>query len=1005
MTMWFAGAAQATNFNGAPVGNCTLAGNIYTCSTIFANDNDTANIASGYTVRVSANLTFGYFQDIKMAGTARLETTGSFNISITNTQQNNFDTGGATIKAGGNFSLGNNKTISANIIATTVDLIGSPSKITGTITATGTVNFVSSTQVSGAVSAGDINIGADARLGSTLTATGAIKLESRVVITGAVGGASIKTDSDAKINGPVKIAGLADFASGNIVTGDVEAGSLRLRSANATINGNVNISGNVTLENSTVINGDLKAYDVRTEASSAKITGNAAVNSLYLGYAGSVGKVVTCTGPGGKDCNCVTRSDQYDNTSRHTCAGAQAPSSAHHFQITHGGYGLTCQPQPVTVTACANAACSAPHYSGTITATLQPGGGDITISGGTSNATVSRSTAGPATLSATGATTNPTTCVDSKANTNSCNMTFSDNGLTLTAPDHVSMTTATVTVQALSAPPAPNEGKSCVPLLANTNATINFSCNYRNPVNAANTPLMLKNADNASSYTNVSCGNSMTGVALKFDSNGKANAYLQYAEVGTVSLAASYVAGNSGASSPVASAPAATTFTAAPYAFRLRAVRVNSTPTLPSGVFARASEQFTLTVDAINALPTNTSNLAANITTNFGKENTPEKPPAIARTVTNPTGGVGDLTGKFDAVTNGRATGTWSFDDVGTITLNASNDNSSKRYLGILLDDFQTKGTLQLGRFIPDHFDTSLPVQPSLDVTMPCSDNKAVAPCDQRFVYSRQPFYVVVTAYNGAVPPTPTRNYTGVVSLSAWSASGTNSATPVSDGMQWSSTLPGAARFGFVQGVGTTLAANLPYFKLPDNSDPTQFYLRAEDTDGVTSVRTNAIEQRLTSVIGRLLVSNNFGSTTSSMQMTLQAQFLDSKRGGYLFNPAYSDTLARPLKNALVYSQCRKSLAADANTQACNSAARLALTNPDQQVTFDKGIAKFRLQPPSPVQNGAGSVGISLNKPCGTGGACTPTGLPWIDYLPSTSGTATFGIYRSGPVIYTREVY
>ena len=1017
MTIALAGPAQASKFtgNGKPPATCTLSGTTYTCSTIFSGDNDTAEIASGYTVLVTADLVMGYFQDIKMTGTARLETTGSYKIDITNTQQNNFSTDGATIKAGGNFSLGNGKTITANIIGATVDIVGSSSKITGTITATGNVNLVSGTQVTGAVSGGNITVGADAKLGSSLIATGAIRLESRVTVASGLSGASISTDSDVKITGAVKIAGLADFASGNTVTGKVDAGSLTLRSANATINGNVTVTGDTLLENSTVINGDLDANNVKTGDSNARINGNATVNSIYFGYGGTVSKVITCKNPPNpQKCSCVTYSSTYSYSP--TCAAA-APASAHHFQITHSGNALTCQPQTVTVTACSNADCST-LYNNSIKTTLQPGGAEFTITGGSNSAaSVSRSTAGTATLSASGAP-NPTTCVGASGTAStSCDMVFSDTGLALTVPDHVSMTAANVTLQALKSAPAPNAGKTCVPLVASTTATVNFSCSQIDPANAAKPGMALKNSD-AANYTSVSCGSGSTGVPLKFNADGLATANLQYSEVGKVSLSASYTSGNLGASTPAGG----TAFTVAPKAFRLKATRVGTTPALPTGVFARAGEQFTLQISAVNALPDNPSNMDANVTKNFGKESTRE---SVQQTisVTEPTGGVGKLAGSF-VITDGTASGPYTFDEVGKITITATNINPSTStsttngtkpptyYMGISRPDFETRGTLDLGRFIPDHFDTTLP-QPLTDTaagdTMDCSKTGGIVqPCSKRLVYSRQPFQLVVSAYNSA--GALTKNYSGAyartITLLSWSNSvdtATVKAVEI-DGMGWSEETSGGpkTRFTFAGGVGTLVKdsqnpLNLPYFAFAaasTPSNPTRFVVRATDTDGVTSARSAPAELELTAISGQLYIAPNFGSVNAPMPMHMEARFY--LNGGYRLNPAFALPAPSLDLNSLRYSNCQKLLAADANGN-CTAAAQLKLSGTGQP-TFSNGKSVFRLQGPG---IGPGSVGISLRGQCPTGASCPD----WITYLPATVGNATFGIYRSGPVIYTREVY
>lgn len=1003
-TLLLAGVARAgtVNFNGKDIGNCTRSGTTYSCGTAFLGATDTASIFTGYTVIVNGALQLGWDQGLKMTGTARLETTGTNGIRLAGANPANINVTGGTIKAGGDFVLGaNRQDITADVIATTVDITGPGSKITGSVTTTGAITLVARSEITGAVSAGSLSAGSDVILGGSVTTTGAIYLQSRTTVAGAVDGASIKTESGAILRSSVKVSGLADFESGSSVTGKVDAGSLTLRPAGTTITGNVNVTGDVTMGSGTVINGDLVGNNVKTQSSSARINGNALVYSLYLAWDATVSKVVTCKVPADFPCSCVTYESGYNY--RPTCAAA-TPSTAHHFQITHGGSALTCQPQTVTVTACANAACTAPHYTGAIKTTLQPGGAEFTVTGGVNNAaTVSRSTAGTAVLSASGAS-NASTCANSAAGSTSCNMVFSDNGLTLSVPDHVSMTTAKVTLQALKSAPAPNAGKSCVPLVASTTATVNFSCSQINPANGARPPVALADAGSAA-YTSVSCGSGSTGVPLKFDKDGLATANLQYPEVGNVGLSASYTSGTTGASTP-----AATAFTVAPARFRLKATRANTTPVLPAGVFARASEPFTLQISAVNALADDPNNMDANVTKNFGRESTPEGMLPTVK-VTIPDGGAGALTGTFGDITDGTRVGTYNFDDVGTITITALNLRTGY-YMGNKTAGFDTRGVLELGRFIPDHFDTMLPTlvdsapaygqllkSDKKGNTMDCADaGAAVQPCPERLVYSKQPFYIVVKAYNGAKPTAAlTRNYSGVqarpITLSSWNAA--NGATAVKD-MFWSQPAS-TSRFTFIQGVGTAASAdNLPYFAFPGVASPTRIFVRAVDTDNVTSRRTDAVELGITAISGQLYIAPNFGSASSPMPMKMEARFYNN--GAYRLNPAFQGPTPALANTSLVYSNCQKALTADARAATCTTAAQLKLFG-SEQPAFVNGKAGFRLQGPGV---GPGAVGISLRAPC-AGAACAPA--DWIDYLPATIGTATFGIYRAGPVIYTREVY
>jgi MSHA biogenesis protein MshQ len=242
--------------------------------------------------------------------------------------------------------------------------------------------------------------------------------------------------------------------------------------------------------------------------------------------------------------------------------------------------------------------------------------------------------------------------------------------------------------------------------------------------------------------------------------------------------------------------------------------------------------------------------------------------------------------------------------------------------------------------------------------------------------------------------------------LSAVTTSG--GASAVTGGAMGSSVTNVAPVFTFTQGVGIidTSANNAPAMPLfaftpkptaTTGTRPTQFYVRAIDTDLVTSQRTGAVEQPVTAVSGRLLVPNVDGSPSSALPVTVQAQFYHPDRGGYVFNPMYTAAAPTPA-GYMRFDRCQKGLSSNAATYACTSAAQLQLVAPGT-TAFAAGQAKFRLAAPA-QGNISGSVNLTLLQPCSSG-----TCVQWIDYLPSTTGKLTFGVYRSGPVIYTREMY
>lgn len=915
------------------------------------------------------------------------------------------------ISASGTVSLGSNNTVKGGIAGLAnvnggrggAVTTGSGSTITGNI-------FVSAfTLASGSTLAGDINAAtvelsaANAVVTGNITATTSLVVGSGGSVTGKIDSPKVELNaSGVTIKGDINAATSLTISSGNTVNGNITGTTLTIASSNVVVNGNVTMKGDIDIGSGATVNGDIVARNVTTKASGDNLNGNVAVNAIFLDWGATVSKTITCTGPGAVACSCVTKADP---NYKPTCGAAPPPSGVHHFRITHPGNALTCQPQPVTVTACANADCKLPHYSGTATTVLQPGNQTFEVKNGETVATVQQFTAGTATVSGSGGL-NPSTCVNTGDAARPCDLVFATSGLVVTVPNHVSMESGVaVTIQALTAS-ATNQ--SCVPLVAGKTVDVNMACEYSNP--SANVAAVTPQVGDKL----LNCGASATkvGVPFAFNADGLASLPLQYAEVGKVKLTASYT--GSGAAAGF-NAGGNATFIAAPKAFAIDAVSKTTGATLSKldpakdEVFARASEDFTVTVTAVNA--------KGNPTRNFGKES-PAENIALTVAVANPDQANpldrrdhGTITaGKFapfsDGVTRSvaDASGLWRFSDVGTISLGAA--LITTHYMGHAIDSFRTAGVRTVGRFIPDHFDTVLMTAAEIAAipdaradarTMSCAGlAAAVNPCPAgsvSFINSNQPFFVKVLAYNGDQQPALTRNYTGPlarpVTLSAVKTAGATGDDIAMQGgtLEWTGAATDA-RFGFRQGVGT-LASNLPLLRLPGaypaaHLTPVTGYLRAIDSDAATSLRRGAsapasVEAPLTVVSGRLLVANTYGSPTGSLPVDATAQYYMPV--GYVFNPQVQ-VASVAIGGAIEFNNCLAGMAGRCPAMKAAAPATLELKN---------GKGTFRVAPPAPAPTAIGSADVSLGS--------------LIYYLPSSFGRATFGIYRSGPVIYRREVY
>ncbi|MCW8959418.1 MAG: hypothetical protein OQL05_01665 [Gammaproteobacteria bacterium] len=124
-----------------------------------------------------------------------------------------------------------------------------------------------------------------------------------------------------------------------------------------------------------------------------------------------------------------------------TATFANIISYPHHIQISHDGQGITCQAEPVTLTACANADCSQYFADDVLVDLTSPTDGwsadPMTISGGSTTINLTHTTAETVTLAATASSppaSNATECVNSGSG-NACEILFSDVGLVIDGDD------------------------------------------------------------------------------------------------------------------------------------------------------------------------------------------------------------------------------------------------------------------------------------------------------------------------------------------------------------------------------------------------------------------------------------------------------------------------------------------------------------------------------------------------------------------------------------------
>ena len=165
-----------------------------------------------------------------------------------------------------------------------------------------------------------------------------------------------------------------------------------------------------------------------------------------------------------------------------------------HFQLDHSGQPLTCNPETVTVKACADAACNT-LITDPVTATLSLtptsasngwiGGNTVTFSGGSTKVQLRNNTPTAVTIGVSGSTptTKPfsTTLCKAGAGTPSaaaCTLNFADSGFFFDVPDTYSNQPQTVTIKAVK---KSDVTKLCVPGFASQTKSVKFWSSYISP--------------------------------------------------------------------------------------------------------------------------------------------------------------------------------------------------------------------------------------------------------------------------------------------------------------------------------------------------------------------------------------------------------------------------------------------------------------------------------------------------------------------------------------------
>lgn len=481
-----------------------------------------------------------------------------------------------------------------------------------------------------------------------------------------------------------------------------------------------------------------------------------------------------------------------------------------------------------------------------------------------------------------------------------------------------------------------------------------------------------------------------------------------YFDVGRVKLFMQDSSGKTGASGPVVMRPYMLEMDV--YKTGANGTRINNPgATVATGAkFVAAGEPFTISVGVRTRDKVPGTKYFAK---NFGNE-------ILPRSIyfnPNPSGALSfadmvarpELEGSLNPFALGLSSGTFNYPEVGIITTKAT--LAGNDYLGSGGVD---PVTTNIGRFVPDHFNTVLEPPDALGPILPCPADLPCSPVSG-LVYSALPFSTTVTAHD--VDGNLLKNYRGVFSKALYLCGALNQtlaapsggvcpalafgANPPADGLRRdkkAATVKDSGDLDFDNDEGR-LSLMLDY-KMSNpysmtgaagagRQAPALVYVRATDADGVSSLygynaARDLVEGEVVVANARLQLPNVFGSELQYLPVSARVQYWNATR----WASSSGDSMVDVVNPALLrFTNCKKNLKSGSGCKTVLGATSNALRS------VNGGLARFLLKAPGAGNHGSTDYYID-----------PALGPEW---LPSTPGRATFGIYRNTPVTYIRELY
>jgi hypothetical protein len=698
-----------------------------------------------------------------------------------------------------------------------------------------------------------------------------------------------------------------------------------------------------------------------------------------------------------------------------TCGGGSGGSQLDHFELSHSGQALTCNPETVVIKACANAGCSqlvTEQVSATLS--LSPssgsngwvGGNQVVFSGGSTSAQLRNNTASAVTIGVSSSTPgflHGTLCRAGSGalSAAACTLSFADSGFIFDVLDTLANRPQQVQLKAVR---KDNVTQQCVPSFANVSKAVSFWSDYVSPAtNTFGSRVMVNGSAIATAQGAATLSN------LSFDAKGEATLTVSYPDAGQMRLNARHDGSGDTAGLVMTGSDL---FVSRPVGLCITPAQGACTAgDVSCPVFKKAGDDFQLNIGAVAWQADNDSDFCSG---NLATPNFTLAKIALGSQLVAPKPGVEAVVSKLSydhAITasNNLNAVTQSLNEVGVFQMTATPPTSG--YFGSTIP---AATSVPVGRFVP--WDYSL-------------SGGFITPACNIFTYMSQPFqsgFIIKARNNQGVT---TQNYKegfakGIAQMVAANAL---------DGVDRSTRFSMSPSLSWIDGVATVdQRDNTRFDRGAAPEEPLSLLdigLRMDDKDGGETVLTgadmnpgvaggcqgvgcNAIRLGTQELrYGRVLASTRQGVASAPLMLPLQVQYFEG--AAWKINQADVCTQLSLAKGGFVPLDPTHKISLNNGSyevtgqvpgtmppQSFSSTLTLSgLAAPASVATANKGEILFHFSALVPVPNKAVGIPykVELSK--------QPSRPLWLSDPLTQAGEAIFGSTRGNDrIIYRREV-